>query len=219
MSVFNSTDGSITCKLVYYGPGLSGKTTTLKAVHSRLDPTHSVRPVQLRTNEETTLFFDFLPIDLGSLCGHRIRLQGYTTPGEVRYDLTRRCVLMGADGVVFVADATRRRLKENHESLASLQEHLRANGVKPGQVPVVLQYNKCDHEDAIPFKELDSCLNPQSAPAFCTRLKNPESFFDPFVEVVRQTLNGVAARHNIAASEPLGDVAARWLARLATTDS
>lgn len=218
MSVFNSRDKSITCKLVYYGPGLGGKTTSLKAVHALLDPAQTIRPILLQTDDERTLFFDFLPIDLGPMCGHRIRIQGYTVPGQVRYNLTRRCLLMGADGIVFVADSARERLNENIECLASMHENLAANGVQPGQVPVVLQYNKRDLGDTVTKKELDACLNPGNADSFCTTATRHEAVFDAFMAATKHTLNIVAQRYGIAGPEPLGEIAARWLSRLEITE-
>lgn len=218
MSVFNSSDKSITCKLVYYGPGLGGKTTSLRAVHSILDPGQTTRPVMLQTDDERTLFFDFLPIDLGPLCGHRIRLQGYTAPGQVRYNLTRRCLLMGVDGIVFLADSTRERLQENIECLAAMHENLAINGVKPGQIPIVLQYNKRDLGDVLDKKELDAHLNPGKSAAFCTTATRHEAVFETFTTITKHTLNVVAQRYGIVPSEPLGDAAARWLSRLEMTE-
>lgn len=218
MSVFNSSDNSITCKLVYYGPGLGGKTSSLKAVHAIMDPAQTTRPVLLQTDDERTVFFDFLPLDLGPHCGHRIRLQGYTAPGLVRYNLTRRCLLMGVDGVVFVADSAPDSLESNMESLANLHENLAANGMKPGQVPIVFQFNKRDLPNALSVKELNACLNPSAAEFYSTTATKSDAVFDAFVAITRLVLNGVAQRYGIASPEPLGVIASRWLARLAITE-
>lgn len=219
MSLLNPREKSLVCKLVYDGPGLGGKTTSLRAIHTMLDPAQATRPVLLHTDDARTLFFDFVPFDLGTPCGHRVRIQGFTAPGQVRYNLTRRCLLMGADGAVFVADASRERLEENRSALASLNANLRANHIDPAQFPLVLQYNKRDAGDALTREELDAALNPEGLPSFVSCALRGEGVFDAFAAVVQRMLNAAALKHALKLEEPLGDVAARWLARLAAPRS
>lgn len=142
MSLVNFTTREITCKIVYYGPGRSGKTTNLHYVYGRVPEVRRGRMVSLATQTDRTLFFDFLPIDLGQISGFTTRFQLYTVPGQVYYNATRRLVLQGADGVVFVADSQARQLDENLESLQNLQGNLLEHGVDVRTMPLVMQYNK-----------------------------------------------------------------------------
>src|SRR4026208_2295185 len=144
MSLVNFTAREITCKIVYYGPGRSGKTTNLQYVYGRVPESRRGRMVSLATQTDRTLFFDFLPIDLGVISGFNTRFQIYTVPGQVYYNATRQLVLQGADGVVFVAASQARRFEENMESLQNLQGNLLQQGIEVRQFPVVLQYNKQD---------------------------------------------------------------------------
>jgi signal recognition particle receptor subunit beta len=149
----------IRAKIVYYGPGLGGKTTNLKALHDRLPDDARSELVSIDTEGERTLFFDLLPLDLGTVQGYSFRFQLYTVPGQTRYSKTRLAVLNGADGVVFVADARASAREENRRSLDELTAALRGQGHAPETFPVVLQYNKTDLPDALPQAELDSLLN------------------------------------------------------------
>jgi len=164
----NYVTREITCKIVYYGPGRSGKTTNLRFIHERLPVDRAGRMVSLATEGDRTLFFDFLPVDLGVVAGFATRFQLYTVPGQSYYAATRRLVLQGADAVVFVADSRRRQLDENVESFQDLHEHLAAHGVDPRQVPLVLQYNKQDlpREIAADPSELADVLNFRGVPEF-----------------------------------------------------
>ena len=144
MSLVNFTTREITCKIVYYGPGRSGKTTNLHYIYGRVPDTRRGRMVSLATQTDRTLFFDFLPIDLGVISGFTTRFQLYTVPGQVYYNSTRKLVLQGADGVVFVADSQARRLDDNLESLQNLQANLLEQGVDVRTFPMALQYNKQD---------------------------------------------------------------------------
>ena len=139
MSLVNFTAREITCKIVYYGPGRSGKTTNLQYVHEQVPDGRKGRMVSLATQTDRTLFFDFLPLDLGAISGFTTRFQLYTVPGQVYYKTTRRLVLQGEDGVVFVADSQARQLDENVESLQDLHANLAEHGVDPRTVPLVLQ--------------------------------------------------------------------------------
>lgn len=144
MSLVNFTAREITCKIVYYGPGRSGKTTNLQYIYGRVPDARRGRMVSLATQADRTLFFDFLPLDLGTISGFTTRFQLYTVPGQVYYNATRQLVLQGADGVVFVADSQARRFDENLESLQNLQANLLQQGVELRHFPLVLQYNKQD---------------------------------------------------------------------------
>ena len=168
MPLVNYVTREITCKIVYYGPGRSGKTTNLRFIHERLPADRAGRMVSLATEGDRTLFFDFLPVDLGVVAGFTTRFQLYTVPGQSYYAATRRLVLQGADAVVFVADSRRRQLDENVESFQDLHEHLAAHNVDPRQLPLVLQYNKQDlpREVAADAVELSDVLNFRGVPEF-----------------------------------------------------
>lgn len=155
----------IICKIVYYGPARSGKTTNLHLVHGMLPAARRTELVSLATENDRTLFFDFLPMDLGRISGFRARLQLYTVPGQVYYAATRRLVLRGADGVVFVADSHPDRRADNLESLADLQENLLEHGLGVIELPFVIQYNKQDLTKATPVADLDELLNFRDVPA------------------------------------------------------
>ena len=168
MSLVNFTAREITCKIVYYGPGRSGKTTNLQYVYGRVPESRRGRMVSLATQTDRTLFFDFLPLDLGSISGFTTKFQLYTVPGQSYYNATRKLVLQGADGVVFVADSQARRFDDNLESLQNLQDNLLAQGVDIRQLPVVFQYNKQDlpRDLILTQDELDDALNFRAVPSF-----------------------------------------------------
>ena len=168
MSLVNFTTREITCKIVYYGPGRSGKTTNLHYIYGRVPDARRGRMVSLATQTDRTLFFDFLPIDLGLISGFSTRFQLYTVPGQVYYNATRRLVLQGSDGVVFVADSQARQLDENLESLQNLQSNLLELGIDVRTLPVVLQYNKQDlpRELVLQTADLDDALNFRGVPSF-----------------------------------------------------
>ena len=144
MSIVNYTTREITCKIVYYGAGRSGKTTNLQYIYAQVPPERKGNMVSLATQTDRTLFFDFLPLDLGTISGFTTRFQLYTVPGQVYYQATRKLVLQGADGVVFVADSQARQLDENIESMQDLHANLAEHGIDARTVPLVLQYNKRD---------------------------------------------------------------------------
>ena len=168
MPLVNYVTREITCKIVYYGPGRSGKTTNLRHVHDRLPPDRTGQMVSLATEGDRTLFFDFLPVDLGVVANFATRFQLYTVPGQSYYAATRRLVLQGADGVVFVADSRRRQLDENLASFQDLHEQLAEHGLDPRSVPMVLQYNKQDLPRELLFEpaELSEQLNFRGVPEF-----------------------------------------------------
>jgi signal recognition particle receptor subunit beta len=186
MSLVNFTNKEITCKIVYYGPGRSGKTTNLLYVHGQVPTDRKGKMVSLATTTERTLFFDFLPIDLGTISGFSTKFQLYTVPGQIYYNATRKLVLNGADGIVFVADSQARQLDENIESLRNLQENLLAEGVDIRTLPMVIQYNKQDlPSDLVLSKdELDATLNFREVPSFGANAIAGEGVFE--------TLKGVS---------------------------
>ena len=168
MSLVNYSTREITCKIVYYGPGRSGKTTNLQYIHSQVPESRKGRMVSLATQTDRTLFFDFLPLDLGSISGFTTRFQLYTVPGQVYYKSTRRLVLQGADGVVFVADSQARQLDENVESMQDLHANLAEHGIDARTIPLVLQYNKQELPPELILRpaELDDALNFRGVPHF-----------------------------------------------------
>jgi signal recognition particle receptor subunit beta len=161
MVLFNYSTKELTAKVVYYGPGLCGKTTNLQWIHEKTPIKNKGKMLSLATEADRTLFFDFLPIDLGTIRGMKTRIQLYTVPGQVFYNATRRMVLKGADCVVFVADSQEPMLDANLDALANLRENLEANEIDPAEIPTVLQYNKRDLPNALPVEILNERLNPR----------------------------------------------------------
>lgn len=159
MALFNYTTKEITVKVVYYGPGLSGKTTNLQYLHHALNPDRKGKLVTLPTESDRTLFFDLLPVDLGKIRDFSLRFQLYTVPGQVRYNATRKLVLKGADAVVFVADSQREMREQNVESFKNMRENLIANNINPDEIPIILQYNKRDLPNILSVDELNNDLN------------------------------------------------------------
>lgn len=204
MSIVNTREKTINTKIVYYGTGLGGKTTSLKHIHSVLDPDQRVKMVSLKTDEERTLFFDFLPIDLGVLGGYKIKIQGFTVPGQVKYNLTRKYVLMGADAIVFVADSNVERLEENVASLRNLRENLEANGLDINDIPLVLQYNKRDLPNVSSVEEMDEKLNFRDLCIFPTEAQNGTGVFEAFIESSGQMISAVAKKYQL--ESPNGDI-------------
>src|SRR3954452_10974448 len=166
MSLVNFTTRENTCKIVYCGPGRSGKTTNLQYIYGQVPDERKGRMVSLATQTDRTLFFDFLPLELGSISGFTTKFQLYTVPGQVYYNATRKLVLQGADGVVFVADSQVRQLDENIESLQNLHQNVLEHGIDVRHLPVVLQWNKRDLPNVLPTEELDKKMNKFGAPTF-----------------------------------------------------
>ena len=168
MPIVNYTAREITCKIVYCGPGRSGKTSNLLHVYSELPEDRKGKMMSLATEADRELFFDFLPIDLGKIADFNTRLQLYTVTGPLFYEATRRLVLEGADGVVFVADSQAKQLEDNIESLQDLHANLASHGVDPRKLPIVMQYNKRDlpESEIMPVDELDDILNFRGVPSF-----------------------------------------------------
>ena len=166
MVLFNYATKEITAKIVYYGPGLCGKTTNLQFVYDSLPSNNKSKMLSLATKTDRTLFFDFLPLDLGKIRGMRTKLQLYTVPGQVYYNSTRQLVLKGADGIVFVADSQDFALDANQESLQNLEDNLKRQGIRLREMPLVIQYNKRDLPNALPVAEIDKDLNKLQSPSF-----------------------------------------------------
>jgi len=166
MSMINYASREINCKLVYYGPGLGGKTTNLEYIFNKVKPETRGKLISLATETERTLFFDFLPVDLGTIRGFNTRFHLYTVPGQVYYNASRRLILKGVDGVVFVADSQAERMDANIASLQNLYENLSDYGYDPQQLPIVLQYNKRDLPNTVSVEDLRAELNPDGLPEF-----------------------------------------------------
>jgi len=200
MSLVNFTTREITCKIVYYGPGRSGKTTNLQYIYSQVPDDRRGRMVSLATQTDRTLFFDFLPLDLGAISGFTTKFQLYTVPGQVYYNATRRLVLQGADGVVFVADSQARQLDENLESLQNLHQNVLEHGVDVRTLPMVLQFNKQDLPPDLILSpgELDEALNFRALPAFAADALRGTGVFETLkaisAEVLRKLSEGAAGR-------------------------
>jgi mutual gliding-motility protein MglA len=166
MSMINYASREITCKLVYYGTGLGGKTTNLEHIHSRVDPDSRGKMISLSTETDRTLFFDFLPVDLGEIRGFKTRFQLYTVPGQVYYNASRKLILKGVDGIIFVADSQAHRAEANVEAMHNLYENLASYRIDLDQIPFAIQYNKRDLDSALPLDELRRELNPGAVPDF-----------------------------------------------------
>jgi signal recognition particle receptor subunit beta len=166
MALFNYATRELSAKIVYYGPGLSGKTTNIEMVHHLLRPEQKGRLISLPTETDRTLFFDFLPVDLGQIKGFKVRFHLYTVPGQVFYNATRRLVLQGVDGVVFVADSQVDMMSSNIESLKNLQDNLSTYGKKLEELPFVMQYNKRDLRNIASTAEMNTQLNDRNVPVF-----------------------------------------------------
>jgi len=160
MSMINYASREINCKIVYYGPGLGGKTTNLEHVYGKVSPDTRGKLISLATETERTLFFDFLPVDLGTIRGFRTRFHLYTVPGQVYYNASRKLILKGVDGVVFVADSQTERMEANMESMQNLYDNMAEHGYDITRMPFVIQYNKRDLPNAAPLAELQAALNP-----------------------------------------------------------
>ncbi|MEK6606888.1 MAG: GTPase domain-containing protein [Myxococcota bacterium] len=166
MSFINYSAREINCKIVYYGPGLGGKTTNLQYIYARTSPEAKGKMISLATETERTLFFDFLPLSLGEIRGFRTRFHLYTVPGQVFYDASRKLILKGVDGVVFVGDSQILRMEANNESMDNLKSNLQEQGYSYEKVPLIVQYNKRDLPNVAPVEELRSLLNPRGVPDF-----------------------------------------------------
>ena len=200
MVQFDNQYRQVKVKIVYYGPALGGKTTCLQHIHRVTDPQRRSRLYSLNTASDRTLFFDLLSLNLGRIRGYHLAVQLYTVPGQVQYNATRRAVLAGADGVVFVADSQRDQHDANRHSLANLEDNLRANGIDPAQTPVVLQYNKRDLTEVLSVAELDEAVNGAGRPAFESVAITGDGVMEAFAAVTERTLVAVAERLGVGSA-------------------
>jgi len=185
MSFINYAAREINCKIVYYGPGLCGKTTNLQYIYERSSPDSKGKMISLATETERTLFFDFLPLSLGEIRGFKTRFHLYTVPGQVFYDASRKLILKGVDGVVFVADSQVGRIEANVESLENLRINLQEQGYDVERIPYVVQYNKRDLPDLSSVAELRELLNPTGAPEHEAVARTGVGVFDTLKSVAR----------------------------------
>ena len=188
MPFINFPAREINCKLVYYGPGLGGKTANLQWVYDHTGTNQKGKMVSLATETDRTLFFDFLPLDLGSVRGFRTRFHLYTVPGQVFYEASRRLILKGADGVVFVADSQEERLDANLETLDNLREHLKDHKLDFNAIPYVLQLNKRDLPNILPVEELTKQLTVKGEPAIEAVAVTGQGVFDTLKEIAKLVL-------------------------------
>ncbi len=192
MSMINYASREINCKIVYYGPGLCGKTTNLEYVYQKVNPDTRGKLISLATENERTLFFDFLPVDLGNIRGFKTRFHLYTVPGQVYYNASRRLILKGVDGIVFVADSQAERMDANLASMQNLYENLAEYGYNPNQLPMVLQFNKRDLSTRIPVEELSSQLNPSGWEEFESVATEGEGVFDTLRAVSKRVIKALS---------------------------
>lgn len=190
MALINYATREVNCKLVYYGTGLGGKTTNLEFIYKQVPPHIRGEMVNLATPTERTLYFDFLSLDLGSVQGFKTRFALYTVPGQVEYNASRKLILNGVDGIVFVADSQREKFDENIESLRNMEENLADYGLDLDELPWVLQYNKRDLPTAVPVEELQAALNTRGVPQFQAVAYQGAGVFD----TLKALSKGVLAR-------------------------
>jgi len=207
MVLFNYSTKELTAKVVYYGPGLCGKTTNLQWIHEKLPIKNKGKMLSLATETDRTLFFDFLPIELGSIRGMKTRIQLYTVPGQVFYNATRRMVLKGADCVVFVCDSQEAMLDANLESIENLRQNLEANEIDSDEIPMVLQYNKRDLPNALPVEVLNAKLNPRGLPFYEAVAVKGQGVEETLKGVTATVFRSLASRYggasgSLAAPEP-----------------
>jgi len=188
MSFINYASREINCKIVYYGPGLCGKTTNLQYIFNKTNPDIRGKMISLATETERTLFFDFLPLALGNIRGFKVRFHLYTVPGQVFYDASRKLILKGVDGVVFVADSQVERMDANMESLENLSINLQEQGYNLDNLPNVLQYNKRDLPNIAPVEEMRSLLNTKGVPDFEASAHTGQGVFDTLKATARLVL-------------------------------
>jgi len=188
MTFINYASREINCKIVYYGPGLCGKTTNLQHIYDSTAPQAKGKLISLATETDRTLFFDFMPLELGTVRGFKTRFHLYTVPGQVYYDASRKLILKGVDGVVFVADSQEERMDANLESLYNLEENLQTQGYNLMDIPYVLQLNKRDLPTALPTEELTAELLRKDEPVFEATASQGVGVFDTLKAVAKQVL-------------------------------
>lgn len=202
MAFFNYVTKEITLKVVYYGPGLSGKTTNLQHLYSLLDSSARGKFISLSTESDRTLFFDFLPVELGKIKDFSVRFQLYTVPGQIRYNATRKLVLKGADAVVFVADSQRDMREQNVESFVNMRENLASNNLDPDDIPIVFQYNKRDLPNLLSREELDADLKRGDFERIEAVARNGVGVQETFRLVTKLLLRDMARKHKVDIAPP-----------------
>ena len=188
MSFINYSTREINCKIVYYGPGLCGKTTNLLYIYKKTNPDSKGKMISLATETERTLFFDFLPLSLGSIRGFKVRFHLYTVPGQVFYDASRKLILRGVDGVIFVADSQMERMEANIESMENLRKNLKDQGFSLESLPFSIQYNRRDIANIVPVDEMNRVLNPKGAHYFEAVATIGTGVFDTLKEIAKQVI-------------------------------
>ena len=192
MSLINYSSREINVKIVYYGPGLCGKTSNIQYIYDKVSPDTKGKLITLATEMDRTLFFDFLPLELGTVKGFRTRFHLYTVPGQVYYDASRKLILRGVDGIVFVADSQKSRYDANIESVYNLHENLGEYNLKLDEIPYAIQYNKRDLPDIIAVDDLEQELNPQRLPSFEAVAVKGVGVFDTLKAVAKAVLRNLS---------------------------
>lgn len=188
MSFVNYHTKEINCKIVYYGPGLGGKTTNIQYIYQKTSANNKGQMITLNTENERTLFFDFLPLDLGEIRGFKTRFHLYTVPGQVFYEASRKLILRGVDGLVFVADSQVERMEANLESFQGLERNLAEQGYDISKVPLVMQWNKRDLPNVVPVEELQQRLNKKNFPAFEAIATHGDGVFETLKMISKSVL-------------------------------
>jgi len=204
MALVNHTTREINAKIVYYGPGLCGKTTNIHLIYHRIAPGQRGKLISLATETDRTLFFDFLPVELGTIKNYKVRFHLYTVPGQVFYNATRKLVLKGADGVIFVADSQRAMLDANLESMTNLRDNFAEQGINLSDFPMVIQLNKRDLPDILSPQEMNAALNPRKVPFFEAVAMNGEGVLRTFTAIsklVLQDMQKYPERHNFTLTD------------------
>jgi signal recognition particle receptor subunit beta len=194
MSFINYASREINCKIVYYGPGLGGKTTNLQFIYERTSPANKGQLISLATETDRTLFFDFLPLDLGTVRGFRTRFHLYTVPGQVFYDASRKLILKGVDGVIMVADSQEMRMDANLESLDNLKINLHENGFDLESIPYALQFNKRDLPNIVSYDEMFKQLNVKGEPTFEAVAPKGTGVFETLKAVAKLVLQDLSKK-------------------------
>ncbi len=194
MSFINHSAKEINCKIVYYGPGLCGKTTNLEYIYNKTVPNLKGKMISLATETDRTLYFDFLPLNLGKIHGFRIRFQLYTVPGQVFYNASRKLILKGADGIIFVADSQSARFEANRESIYNLKENLDENNLSLADIPYVLQLNKRDLPNVTPIEEMVAALRIKGEPVYKAVAIKGQGVFETLKACSKLVLNKLGSR-------------------------
>jgi signal recognition particle receptor subunit beta len=207
MALVNHQTREINAKIVYYGPGLCGKTTNIHMIFHRIAPGQRGKLISLATETDRTLFFDFLPVELGSIKNYKVRFHLYTVPGQVFYNATRKLVLKGADGVIFVADSQRAMLDADLESIANLRENFHDQGINLSDFPMVIQYNKRDLPDVLSVEELNAAMNPRNVPCYSAVATSGEGVLKTFASISKLVFKDMQKNpehHNFTLGDILG---------------